>query len=107
MNKEFLHMQKLAGIITEGEYNAKMNKNYNLQPIKSILTLNVSPEEKMDEIGSFLTDTEEGEELSNTNLGNPVDGWFSTKRNAEKWLTQIQSLVDNPENIEDISDDLA
>ncbi len=27
MNKEFLHMQKLAGIITEGEYNAKMNEN--------------------------------------------------------------------------------
>lgn len=26
MNKEFLHMQKLAGIITEGEYNAKMNE---------------------------------------------------------------------------------
>ena len=27
MNKEFLHMQKLAGIITEGEYNAQMNEN--------------------------------------------------------------------------------
>ena len=27
MNNEFLHMQKLAGIITEGEYNAKMNEN--------------------------------------------------------------------------------
>jgi hypothetical protein len=26
MNKEFLHMQKLAGIITEGEYNAQMNE---------------------------------------------------------------------------------
>lgn len=26
MNKEFLHMQKLAGIITESEYNAKMNE---------------------------------------------------------------------------------
>jgi hypothetical protein len=28
MNKEFLHMQKLAGIITESEYKAKMNENY-------------------------------------------------------------------------------
>jgi hypothetical protein len=27
MSKEFLHMQKLAGIITEGEYKAKMNEN--------------------------------------------------------------------------------
>ena len=26
MNKEFLHMQKLAGIITEGEYKAKLNE---------------------------------------------------------------------------------
>ena len=26
MNKEFLHMQKLAGLITEGEYQAKMNE---------------------------------------------------------------------------------
>jgi hypothetical protein len=26
MNKEFLHMQKLAGIITESEYKAKMNE---------------------------------------------------------------------------------
>lgn len=27
MNNEFLHMQKLAGLITEGEYQAKMDKN--------------------------------------------------------------------------------
>jgi hypothetical protein len=27
MNKEFLHMQKLAGIITEGEYKEKLNEN--------------------------------------------------------------------------------
>ena len=27
MNKEFLHMQKLAGIITESEYKAKINEN--------------------------------------------------------------------------------
>jgi hypothetical protein len=26
MNKEFLHMQMLAGIITEGEYKAQMNE---------------------------------------------------------------------------------
>ncbi len=27
MNKEFLHMQKLAGIITESEYKAMLNEN--------------------------------------------------------------------------------
>ena len=29
MNKEFLHMQMLAGIITEGEYKAKMSLKEN------------------------------------------------------------------------------
>jgi len=125
MNKETLRMQMLAGVITESQYKTKLkkftilenrfnsavsrlmlNENYNLQPIKSILLSDATPEEKMEEIGNFLTDTEEGEELSNTNLGNPVDGWFSTKRNANKWLTQIQLLVNNPEEIKDISDDL-
>jgi hypothetical protein len=44
MNKEFLHMQKLAGIITEGEYNAKMNEeniadflNQNMDEVKEKL----------------------------------------------------------------------
>ena len=27
MNNEFLHMQKLAGLITESEYQAKLNEN--------------------------------------------------------------------------------
>jgi hypothetical protein len=27
MNKEFLHMQKLAGIITESEYKSQLNEN--------------------------------------------------------------------------------
>jgi hypothetical protein len=106
MNNEFLKMQKLAGLITEGQYKAKLNENYDLQPIKSILSLDLSSKEKMDQIGDFMTDTEEGQDLSNTNLGDPVDGWFSTKRDADKWLDQIQYLINNPEEIEDFSDDL-
>jgi hypothetical protein len=27
MNKEFLYMQKLAGVITESEYNAMLNES--------------------------------------------------------------------------------
>jgi hypothetical protein len=30
MNKEFLHMQKLAGLITESEYKAKINEDMEL-----------------------------------------------------------------------------
>jgi hypothetical protein len=85
---------------------SKLNENYDLQPIKSILSLDLSSKEKMDQIGDFMTDTEEGQDLSNTNLGDPVDGWFSTKRDADKWLDQIQYLINNPEEIEDFSDDL-
>jgi len=29
MNKEFLHMQKLAGIITEGEYKENLDEEAN------------------------------------------------------------------------------
>ena len=32
MNKEFLHMQKLAGLITEGEYKAELNEDENISP---------------------------------------------------------------------------
>jgi len=40
MNKEFLYMQKLAGIITESEYAAKLNENTKhteLKPLEDIL----------------------------------------------------------------------
>ena len=97
LNEQFRRMQKLAGL----------NENqYNLQPIKSILLTNISPGEKMNKIGAYLTDTEDGLDLSNTNLGDIVDGWFSTKNNANKWLSQIQSLINTPEEIKDVSSDL-
>jgi hypothetical protein len=109
LNESFIRMQKLAGLITETQYNQKrkvLNEEYNLQPIKSILSTGDSPESKMDKIGSYLTDTEEGLDLSNTNLGNYVDGWFNSKKDATKWLKQIEILINNPKKIQDISGDL-
>ncbi len=109
INEQFLKMQKLAGLITETQYNQKrkvLNEEYNLQPIKFILSTGDSPESKMDKIGSYLTDTEEGLNLSNTNLGNYVDGWFNSKKDATKWLKQIEILINNPEKIQDISGNL-
>jgi dGTP triphosphohydrolase len=98
LNEQFRRMQKLAGIITENQYN--------LQPIESILLTNVSPEEKMDKIGAYLTDTEDGLDLSNTNLGDIVDEWFSTKKDASKFLKQMETLINTPEEIKDVSSDL-
>lgn len=103
---KFLKMQKLASLASATDYKQKPNNEYNLQPIKSILSSNVSPEEKMEKIGTYLTDTEEGQYLSNTNLGNPVDAWFDTNENAIKWLKQIERLINSPEKIKDISDEL-
>ncbi len=48
MNKEFLHMQKLAGLITESEYKAKLNETEG--NIADFLNQN------MDEITSKLGD---------------------------------------------------
>ena len=100
LNEQFRRMQKLAGILNENQYN--------LQPIESILLTDVSPEEKMNKIGAYLTDTEDGLVLSNTNLGDIVDEWFSTKNknNADRWLSQIQSLINTPKEIKDVSSDL-
>ena len=82
------------------------NENYNIQPIKSILSSNISSEEKMNKIGTYLTDTEDGLELSNTDLGNIIDKWFNTKKDASKWLNQVQYLINNPEELKNIEDDL-
>jgi hypothetical protein len=146
---EMLHMQKLAGVISESEYKVKVEEakkkttadltkkekskvvkkspagkdinkktkslkeevlalfeNENLQPIKSILLTNISPEEKMDKIGTYLTDTEDGLDLSNTNLGDIVDKWFNTKKDASKWLNQVQRLINNPEELKNVEDNL-
>ena len=62
MNKEFLHMQKLAGIITEGEYKAKLRENEDTNFIKSEMERLISKvsnnseipeEEKMERIDNI------------------------------------------------------
>jgi len=49
MNKEFLHMQKLAGIITEGEYKEKIEEfNANYGPGSATYPGNISEEDDYD-----------------------------------------------------------
>ena len=38
MNKEFLYMQKLAGLITESEYAAKLNENLDFKSKEELIT---------------------------------------------------------------------
>lgn len=53
MNKEFLHMQKLAGIITEGEYKEKIKENEEWADVNELVKIdNSSLKEKEDEKGT-------------------------------------------------------
>jgi hypothetical protein len=61
MNKEFLHMQKLAGIITESEYKAKLNENVDNEFINF---LNNNKNEIFDIVGKKYS--ADADELNNT-----------------------------------------
>ena len=52
MNKDFLYMQFLSGVITESEYKAKLNENFNDED-KALRTL-FYPDE--DEEGEYTYD---------------------------------------------------
>jgi hypothetical protein len=80
MNKEFLHMQKLAGIITEGEYNAKMNEDFKVEKPQDFIN---------------YEDAEEGE-------GTPIETY--------KFLTYFYNLLekggyDIPKDLQDWMDE--
>ena len=79
MNKEFLHMQKLAGIITESEYAAKLNE------LKS-----------WDDIDREMDQEREREETQKEEYVNTPQG-----KNAVK---QIKELINNPYDTADLRD---
>ena len=88
MNKEFLKMQKLAGIITEGQYTKKLNENPSSgKSYKDLLDIAKQYEGDEDYVGSFKkafqgknTITKaEWEEWSRT-----LDGGYDPENYAEK-----------------------
>jgi hypothetical protein len=103
MSKDFLHMQKLAGIITEGEYNAKMNeaegikvtflKHDEIDPEMDEEPTNEYEEDLMD---AYLFDTDQGlfdrtysslEDLAQTIVdenGGNVENWMNVLNRMEK-----------------------
>jgi hypothetical protein len=103
MSKEFLHMQKLAGIITEGEYKAKMNeaegikvtflKHDEIDPEMDEEPTNEYEEDLMD---AYLFDTDQMlfdntysslEDLAQTIVdenGGNVENWMNVLNRMEK-----------------------
>jgi hypothetical protein len=61
MNNEFLKMQKLAGLITEGQYKARLTENKSFNPEDNV---NFKWKNQPANPKSMLTDTESGEEFT-------------------------------------------
>jgi len=95
MNNEFLHMQKLAGIITEGEYKAKLNEN--LEDLeKKVFDFFNSPKSKalVDKISNQLDDKEKAKIISITG---------EIKESTSNEFSQFKNIVDKiSENLEEI-----
>jgi Mg2+ and Co2+ transporter CorA len=96
MNNEFLKMQKLAGLITEGQYKEKMNEEntqkgtisfgtyenvpYNIDYNDNIVTLNVTDSDNFGKIESTL--------LANSNRD------YYTKKEISILSDKIEELAD-------------
>jgi len=95
MNNEFLHMQKLAGIITEGEYKAKLNEN--LEDLeKKVFDFFNSPKSNalVDKIVNQLDDKEKAKITSITG---------GIKESTSDEFSQFKNIVDKiSENLEEI-----
>jgi hypothetical protein len=83
-----------------------LKTKYNLESIREIILTNDTDEVKINKIGDYLTDVEEGISLGNTNLGGIIDEWFDELISSEDGINQITDLVFNPDKIIDISDEL-
>ena len=112
MNKEFLHMQKLAGLITEGEYQAKMNegdydsmsdhaliKAANEAGIEEIVTMDgegglANREEVIDHLNEFEHDNHGSFDAE---MGEMEESFEDTLNEAMKKLTEASfPAITNP-----------
>jgi hypothetical protein len=83
-----------------------LKRKYNVESIREIILTNDTDDVKINKIGTYLTDVEEGISLGNTNLGSIIDEWFDELISAEDGINQITDLIFNPDKIIDLSDEL-
>ena len=76
MNKEFLHMQKLAGIITEGEYREKLEEKMEYEDRiteENVYSVYVNTDDRFDR--NFLVRAGSEQEAQNLALKDEDIGW--------------------------------
>jgi len=102
MNNEFLKMQKLAGLITEGQYKAKLNENMGPTPEKRKMLLdklkNLVPGQEK-EFLEFMAAADGDMEMdySNKSLESLLDGFirFEEDNNDEEFTEEVADEVLN------------
>jgi 3-oxoacyl-ACP reductase-like protein len=97
MNKEFLRMQKLAGLITEGQYQKKMEEN--LEPDfnqKALDFLNQNKSIVMDAV-EFFNNHSEDEDYEYTLVDTIYD--FLNNELGEEWPKQISTPTPEEEEV--------
>jgi len=95
MNKESLRMQMLAGIITEGEYKAKLNENEYQFDVMDILKRNGIDEDYFDGMGGKEVEsgTEKWMDVVSDVTGEDAYGELSPEA-SEKIKSFIQAMED-------------
>jgi len=88
MNKEFLKMQKLAGLITEGQYKAKLNENED-----KIMVDSTSLASYIDEMISLSDDMEYTPDMVQA-LQDLKDELSNGEMSVENALDIIQQTID-------------
>jgi hypothetical protein len=95
MNKEFLKMQKLAGLITEGQMKDKLNENFSREEIMDILNRNGIDEDYFEDMGG--REVEAGSEewmdvVSELTGKNAYDDSNFTEEDNQRVMTFIQNM---------------
>jgi hypothetical protein len=95
MNKEFLKMQKLAGLITESQMNQKLNEDFSREEIMDILSRNGIDDDYFGNIGG--REVEAGSEewmdvVSDITGKNAYDDSNFTEEDNQKVMTFIRNM---------------
>jgi hypothetical protein len=101
MNNEFLKMQKLAGLITEGQYKAKLNESDSYELVKQEFDNspnNASYDQVLDVINSFEGAGDE-EEIKSDFISRFSDSPSISKKEYMNFLSQFYGEeIDNQIN---------
>ena len=94
MNKEFLHMQKLAGLITESEYKQKAQLFENEE--------NISPEQAVSQVSKIVNKAE-----NDPSIDKLAKDIASNSKEAQELIDTLKKLGVNPASLNENTEDTA